>query len=66
MALVEGIGGEFLPVLPNLVEFLFGMAVLLAAFIKKHLQLVHLLNLLLTHCLAQSVALAAGETGQLS
>ena len=66
MALVEGIGGEFLPVFPYLVEHLLLVSVLLSAFIEEFLQLVHLLYLLLTHGLAQRVALAAGEVGQLS
>ena len=66
MALVEGIGGEFLPVFPYLVEHLLLVSVFLSAFVEKFLQLVHLLYLLLTHGLAQRVALAAGEVGQLS
>ena len=55
MALVEGIGSEFLPVLPDLVEHLLVVSVLDAALVEEFLQLVHLLYLLLTHGLTQRV-----------
>ena len=59
VTLVEGVAGELLPVFPNLVQHLVLVAVLLAAFIEEPLQVVHLLNLLLAHRLAQGVALAS-------
>ena len=66
MGLVEGIGSELFPVLPDLVQHLLVMAVLLTAFIEERFQLVHLVDLLLTHRLAQGIALATGETCQLT
>ena len=65
MRLVEGIRSKLLPVLPNLVERVVVEAVLLTALVEQPLQVVHLLNLLLAHRLAQGVALAAGEARQL-
>ena len=64
MTLVEGIGSELLPLLPYLGEYLLGVAVLLATLVEEHLQLVHLVDLLLSHSLAQRVALATGEARQ--
>ena len=65
MGLVEGVGGKLFPVFPNLVEHLLVMPVFLATLIEQRLQLVHLLDLLLTHRLAQGIALATGEACQL-
>ena len=66
MALVEGILGEFLPFCPYFLENLFRVAVFLAAFEEQLLQGVHLVDELLTHRLAQGVALASGEVGEQS
>ena len=41
------------------------MAVFLTAFIEQRLKLVHLVDLFLTHSLAQRVALATSEACQL-
>ena len=64
MRLVERIGGEFLPVTPNLFEHLRVVAVLLAALDELGLQVVQLVLEFLTHRLTQRVRLAAGEVGQ--
>ena len=66
MTLVKGIRSELLPVFPNLVEHLFGMPVFHSALVEQRLQLVHLRNELLTHCLSQRVALSASKVCQLS
>ena len=63
---VEGIGGEFLPVFPYLVEFVFGMSVGFTTFVEENLEFVHFLDLLLAHGFAEGVALAAGESCQLA
>ena len=64
--LVEGVGGELLPVGPDLLQYLRVVAVSFAALDELGLHGVDDLNLLLTHGLTQGVALAAGEVGQLS
>ena len=66
MRLVEGVGREFLPVLPDLIEHLLVVAVLLPTFIEQGLKFVHLVDLLFTHRLTQGVALATGKVSQLS
>ena len=64
VALVEGVRGEFFPVLPYLVEHFGLVAVFLAALHELALEVVHLVDELLTHGLAQRVALAAGKVCQ--
>ena len=64
MALVEGIGGELLPVGPYLLEHLLLMAVLHPLAHEFHLELRHLVNLLLAHGLAEHVAFSSGEVGE--
>ncbi len=66
MRLVEGVGGELLPVAPYLVEHLRVVAVLLAALDELGLHGVDYVLLLLTHGLAQRIALASCETRQLT
>ena len=66
VALVEGILGEFFPVLPNLVQLFLGMAVGLTTFHKLVFQGVKSVYLLLAHCLAQLVGLSFREVGQLA
>ena len=65
VALVEGVGGELLPVAPYLFEHLRVVAVGLSALDELRLHGVHDVLLLLSHGLAQGVALASGEVGQL-
>ena len=66
VTLVESVAGKLLPVFPYLVEHLVLVAVLLASLIEKALQVVHLLDELLTHSLAQGVALASREACKLA
>ena len=65
VGLVEGVLGELLPVLPNLVQHLLRMPFGLAARHELVLQGVQNVDLLLTHGLAELVCLSFGETGQL-
>ena len=66
VALVEGVGGELLPVGPYFLEHFGVVAVALAALDELGLHGVDDVFLLLTHRLAQGVALASGEVGQLA
>ena len=66
MRLVEGIGGEFLPVGPNLFKHLRVVAVALSALDELRLHGIYDVFLLLTHCLTKGIALASGEVGQLT
>ena len=65
VGLVECVLGELLPVFPDLVESLLGMAVGDSAGHKLLLELLHYGYLLLTHCFTQGVSLAFGEAGKL-
>ena len=65
MALVEGVRGKLLPVRPYLLEHLGVVAVGLSAFDELWLHRVDYGLLLLAHGLAQRVALASGEVGEL-
>ncbi len=62
VALVEGVGGEFFPFRPYLLEYVGLVPVFLAAFKEFVLKLVHLCYELFTHGLAEGVALAARES----
>ena len=64
MRFIESVGRELLPFLPYLREGFLGMAVFLTALIEKHLQLIHLLYLLLTHSLSERIALTSGKAGK--
>ena len=64
MRFVEGIGGELLPVAPDLFEHFRVVAVGLSALDELGLQGVQLVFELLAHRLAQRVGLAAREVGQ--
>ena len=64
VGLVEGVLGELLPVLPNLVQHLFRMSVGLAARHELVFQGIQDVYLLLAHGLAELVGLAFGEAGQ--
>ncbi len=66
VTLVEGIGCELLPVVPYLCQHLRVMTVGLPSLHKQCLKLVHLIYELLSHCLAQRVALSSGEVGKQS
>ena len=66
MGLVEGVLGEFLPVLPDLVQDLLRMTVRHAVGHELLLELHHHGYLLLSHRLAQLVRLALGEVGKLA
>ena len=66
MALVEGIGRKLLPVGPDLLQHLGIVTVTLSLFYELWLHVIQLVFLLLTHCLAQGVALATGEVGKLA
>ena len=61
MRLVEGVGGELLPVAPDLLEHPGVVAVLRASLDEFRLQVVQLVLELLAHRLAQRVRLAARE-----
>ena len=62
--LVERVGGEFLPVAPDLFEHLRIVSVLPAALDELGFQVVQLVLEFLAHGLAERVRLAAGEVGQ--
>ena len=64
--LIEGIGSELLPVCPYLVENLRVMVVLLSTFDELRLHGVNDSLLLLTHGLAERIALASREVSELS
>ena len=64
MTLVECVRCEFFPVGPYFVEYFRVVSVFLTAFKEQGLQLVHFFDKLLTHCLAQRVALSACEVGE--
>ena len=66
MRLIEGVGGEFLPVGPYLLKHLRVVTVLHAAFDELRLHGIYDVLLLLTHRLTQRVALASGEVCQLT
>ena len=66
MRLVEGVGGELLPVGPYLLKNLRIVSVFLATLDEFRLHGVDDVLLLLTHRLTQGIALATGEVGQLS
>ena len=64
MGLVECILGEFLPVLPDLVQSLFRVPVLHATFHELALEVHKDVDLLLPHGLAEPVRITLGEAGQ--
>ena len=73
--LVEGVGSKLLPFLPNLLQTLlhlvFRKVLSLGQlghtlFHELAIELLHLGQLLLTHCLTQRVGLTTGEIGQLA
>ena len=66
MRLVECIGGEGFPVAPDLLQHLRVIAILLSSFNELRLHLFNDGLLLLSHGLAQLVALTAGEVGEQS
>ena len=63
--LVEGVLGELLPVFPYLVEDLLRMPVCDTSLHELVLQGVEDIDHLLSHCLAEFVRLALGESGKL-
>ena len=66
MTLVEGIGGELLPVAPYLFEHSRIMSVFLSTLDKLWFHGIYDGLLLLSHCLSQSVALSTCEVGKLA
>ena len=64
MTLVEGIRGKLLPIGPDLFQRFRLVAIGLTTRHELALQVVHLVDQLLTHCLTQGIALATGEIGQ--
>ena len=66
MTLIEGIAGELRPVRPDLLKYLFLVALLLTTGEELDLQLGHLVGELLTHRLTQAVGLPTREVGDLT
>ena len=66
MTLVEGIGSKFLPVAPYLLKYGRIVSIFLSALDKFRFHGIYDGLLLLSHGLTQSIALTAGEIGQLS
>ena len=66
MRLVEGVGGELLPVGPDLLEDLRIVSVLHTTVDELRLHGVNDILFLLTHRLTQGVALTTGEVGELA
>ena len=64
VGLVEGVGGELLPVSPDLLQRFLVVTVGLAAIDKLGFQRIQLVFQLLTHRLTQRIGLATGEVGQ--
>ena len=66
MRLVEGVGGERLPVGPYLLKHLRVMAVALATLDELWLHGINDVLLLLTHSLTKGVTLTSREVGELT
>ena len=60
---VEGVGGEFLPVAPNLLQHFLVVSVGFALFDEFGFEMIQLVFLFLAHGLAQCVGLASCEVG---
>ena len=66
MRLVEGIGGEFFPIAPYLLEHLRVVTVLLSLLDELRFHRVYNVLLLLTHRLTKGITLTSGEVCQLA
>ena len=64
MTFIEGVGGEFLPLAPDLLQRLAVVTVAGAALKELLFQLHHLIDEFLSHCLAEGITLSACKACQ--